>query len=151
MTANASDAVWQKLDTDLREYGDKVELAKSQFEGLSDSITKFGRQLEEAQSREAKITEMLQSFMSKIDQVSEQNWGGSEFSAHGGGSSRQTNSRPGSPQSLQKSIGAAAQSSRMKLASLSNMRESPTASPGNTLRISAADNQQQRIHIHREW
>ena len=113
MTANASDAVWQKLDSDLREYGDKVELAKSQFEGLSDSITKFGRQLEEAQSREAKITEMLQSFMSKIDQVSEQNWGGSEFSARGGGSSRQTNSRPGSPQSLHSSIGAAAESSRM--------------------------------------
>ena len=52
MTANAADAVWQKLDKDLKEYGDKVQLAKTQFDGLSGSITKFGKQLEEAQARE---------------------------------------------------------------------------------------------------
>ena len=129
MTANASDAVWQKLDSDLREYGDKVELAKSQFEGLSDSITKFGKQLEEAQSREAKITEMLQSFMSKIDQVSEQNWGSSQYATR-----TSQNSGANSPSSFQSSIDAAAESSRMKLASLSNMRTSPNISPSHSFR-----------------
>ena len=54
MTANAADAVWQKLDKDLKEYGDKVQLAKTR-DGLSGSITKFGKQLEEAQARDKKL------------------------------------------------------------------------------------------------
>jgi hypothetical protein len=141
MTANASDAVWQKLDSDLREYGDKVDLAKSQFEGLTDSINQFGKQLEEAQAREQKITEMLQSFMSKIDQVSEGNWQGSPSA------SRTVLARPASPLS-QHSVRSNSPSdrSRLKLASLVNEGSSSPSS----FHISADDTgSAARVHIHR--
>ena len=42
MTANAADAVWQKLDKDLKEYGDKVQLAKTQFANQNSNKNKNG-------------------------------------------------------------------------------------------------------------
>jgi len=140
MTANASDAVWQKLDSDLREYGDKVDLAKSQFEGLTDSINQFGKQLEEAQAREQKITEMLQSFMSKIDQVSVGNWQGSPSA------NITVPAGPASPLSQHSVRSISPSDSRLKLASLVNEGSSSPSS----FHISADDaGSAARVHIHR--
>ena len=151
MTSNAADAVWQKLDKDLKEYGDKVHLAKTQFDGLSDSITKFGKQLEEAQAREQKINDMLQSFMAKIDAVSDQNWDAvtGQFSPK---SSHQLQTPiqqlPTSPTLRQSSP---SEKSRLKLASLSSQEDNQTNASNvtdqNTVHLNSSS--KGRVHIHR--
>ena len=70
-------STWEKLSSELKEYGGKIDAAKAQFDDLSVNIDDFTKQLEEAAARERKITEMLNSFMAKIDNVSSQNWEGS--------------------------------------------------------------------------
>jgi hypothetical protein len=148
MTANAADAVWQKLDKDLKEYGDKVHLAKTQFDGLSDSITKFGKQLEEAQAREQKINDMLQSFMAKIDAVSDQNWDAvtGQFSPK---SSNQlqtpTQQIPTSPTYRQSSP---TEQSRLKLASLSDNQATASNSTGEDA-VHLNSSSKGRVHVHR--
>ena len=67
-------STWEKLAGELKDYGSKIDAAKSQFDDLSVNIDDFTKQLEEAAARERKITEMLNSFMAKIDNVSQQNW-----------------------------------------------------------------------------
>ena len=148
MTSNAADAVWQKLDKDLKEYGDKVHLAKTQFDGLSDSITKFGKQLEEAQAREQKINDMLQSFMAKIDAVSDQNWDAvtGQFSPK---SSHQLQTPiqqlPTSPTLRQSSP---SEKSRLKLASLSDNQANASNSPEEDI-VHLNSSAKGRVHVHR--
>ena len=72
-TANSTGSQWEKLASELKDYGTKIDSAKAQFDDLSVNIDDFTRQLEEAAARERKITEMLNSFMAKIDNVSQQN------------------------------------------------------------------------------
>ena len=156
MTANAADAVWQKLDKDLKEYGDKVQLAKTQFDGLSDSITKFGAQLEEAQAREEKINDMLQSFMAKIDAVSDQNWDAvaGKFSPEPSSALQTpTQHMPTSPTYRQRSP---SEQSRLKLASLSANDDAGDAKPsvetsygGSNSSINVSSANKGKVHIHR--
>ena len=65
---------WEKLASELKDYGGKIDNAKAQFDDLSINIDDFTNQLEEAAAREKKITQMLHDFMIKIDNVSQQNW-----------------------------------------------------------------------------
>ena len=69
-----SSSTWEKLAAELNDYGGKIDAAKSQFDDLSTNIDDFTRQLDEAAARERKITEMLASFMKKIDDVSQENY-----------------------------------------------------------------------------
>ena len=162
MTANAADAVWQKLDKDLKEYGDKVQLAKTQFDGLSDSITKFGAQLEEAQAREQKINDMLQSFMAKIDAVSDQNWDAvaGKFSPEPSSALQTpTQHMPTSPTYRQQQGLSPSEHSRLKLASLSanddagDKKPSVESGDGDNRRSNSSINigsaNKGKVHIHR--
>ena len=149
MTANAADAVWQKLDKDLKEYGDKVQLAKTQFDGLSGSITKFGKQLEEAQAREQKINDMLQSFMAKIDAVSDQNWDGvtGKFSPTSSNHLQTPVQKlPTSPTYRQHS--SPSEQSRLKLNALSSQQQADnTTSNTDTVHLNSSN--KGRVHVHR--
>jgi hypothetical protein len=70
----SSSPSWEKLSNDLKDYGNKIDEAKTQFDNLSINIDDFTKQLEEAAARERKITVMLNDFMNKIEDVSQQNW-----------------------------------------------------------------------------